>query len=102
MNVGLADLLVTGLVIPASAVVILAGLKDNLAVCKFQWFVAAWCFLVTVLSLAAIAWENYFRLCYSIDVYQRLTKRLVLCIYIYFSTEILRAYIESRVSCNPS
>lgn len=78
VNVGLADLLVTGLVIPASAVVILAGLKDNLAVCKFQWFVAAWCFLVTVLSLAAIAWENYFRLCYSIDVYHRLTKRSVL------------------------
>ncbi|KAL1517032.1 hypothetical protein ABEB36_000851 [Hypothenemus hampei] len=77
VNVGLADLLVTGLVIPASAVVILAGLKDNLAVCKFQWFVAAWSFLVTVLSLAAVAWENYFRLCYSIDVYHKLTKKKI-------------------------
>ncbi|XP_066155008.1 melatonin receptor type 1B-B-like [Euwallacea fornicatus] len=77
VNVGLADLLVTGLVIPASAVVILAGLKDNLAVCRFQWFIAAWSFLVTVLSLAAIAWENYFRLCYAVDVYHRLTKKKI-------------------------
>ncbi|ERL89472.1 hypothetical protein D910_06838 [Dendroctonus ponderosae] len=77
VNVGLADLLITGLVIPASAIVILAGLKDSLGVCKFQWFVAAWCFLVTVLSMAAVACENYSRLCYSIDVYHKLTKRKI-------------------------
>lgn len=69
MNVALADLLVSGLVVPASAVVILAGLQDNLPVCRFQWFLAALCFLVTVLSLAAVAAENYARLCLTSNSY---------------------------------
>ncbi|KAJ8924662.1 hypothetical protein NQ315_000813 [Exocentrus adspersus] len=74
VNVALADLLVSGLVVPASAVVILAGLKDNLPVCRFQWFIAVLCFLVTVLSLAAVSTENYFRLCYSANFYDKLTR----------------------------
>lgn len=73
VNVALADLLVSGLVVPASAVVILAGLQDNLPVCRFQWFLAALCFLVTVLSLAAIAAENYARLCCGVGCYSILT-----------------------------
>lgn len=63
VNVALADLLITGLLIPASAVVILAGMEASLAVCKFQWFLAVLCFMVTVLTLAATAAENYARLC---------------------------------------
>lgn len=63
MNVALADLLITGLVIPASVVIILAGLDASLAVCKFQWFLAVLCFMVTVLSIASTAIENYLRLC---------------------------------------
>lgn len=74
VNVALADLLVSGLVVPASAVVILAGLRDYLAVCRFQWFIAVLCFLVTVLSQAAIAVENYFRLCCSQNAYQKLSR----------------------------
>lgn len=62
VNVALADLLITGLVIPASAVVILSGVEASLAVCKFQWFLAVVCFMVTVLTLAATAAENYVRL----------------------------------------
>lgn len=73
VNVALADFLVSGLVVPASAVVILAGIQDNLAVCKFQWFLAALCFLVTVLSLAAVACENYTRLCCAAPYYEVLT-----------------------------
>ena len=73
VNVALADLLVSGLVVPTSAVVILAGLRDNLAICRFQWFLAALCFLVTVLSLTAIAAENYVRLCCSVASYEVLT-----------------------------
>ncbi|XP_060535208.1 melatonin receptor type 1B-like isoform X2 [Cylas formicarius] len=80
VNVALADLLVSGLVIPASAIVILAGLRDSLGVCRFQWFIAVWCFLVTVLSMAAVAWENYFRLCYSMDVYPKLTRTKITAI----------------------
>ncbi|XP_074032343.1 alpha-1B adrenergic receptor-like [Leptinotarsa decemlineata] len=78
VNVALADFLVSGLVVPASAVVILAGLRDNnLVVCRFQWFLATLCFLVTVLSLAAIAVENYFRLCFSQNCYDKLTRRKI-------------------------
>ena len=62
-NVALADLLVTGLVIPASAIVILAGHKESPVICRFEWTLEALCFLVTVLTLATIAMENYARLC---------------------------------------
>lgn len=84
VNVALADLLVSGLVIPASAVVILAGLRDNLTVCRFQWFLAVICFLVTVLSLAAVATENYFRICYSHNTYEKLTRRKITVILLSF------------------
>ncbi|EFN70987.1 Melatonin receptor type 1C, partial [Camponotus floridanus] len=63
VNVALADLLVTGLVIPASVIVILAGSEESLGTCRFEWTLEALCFLVTVLTLAAIAFENYARLC---------------------------------------
>lgn len=58
---------------PASAVVILAGLKDSPAVCSFQWCLAILCWLVTAFSLAAAAGENYARLCLSPDCYATLT-----------------------------
>ncbi|KAK9878003.1 hypothetical protein WA026_020215 [Henosepilachna vigintioctopunctata] len=73
VNIALADFLVSGLVVPASAVVILAGLQDNLNVCRFQWFLAALCFLVSVLSIAAVAVENYVRLRCSSEVSQKLS-----------------------------
>ncbi|XP_072397597.1 melatonin receptor type 1A-like [Diabrotica undecimpunctata] len=86
VNVALADLLVSGLVVPASAVVILAGLPDNLSVCRFQWFLATLCFLVTVLSLAAIATENYYRLCFSNNSYEKLTRGKITAILVFFWT----------------
>ncbi|XP_018407660.1 PREDICTED: neuropeptide Y receptor-like [Cyphomyrmex costatus] len=63
VNVALADLLVTGLVIPVSVIVILAGYAESLGACRFEWTLEALCFLVTVLTLATIAAENYARLC---------------------------------------
>lgn len=65
VNVALADLLVTGLVIPASAIVILAGQQESPGICRFEWSLEALCFLVTVFTLATIATENYARLCLS-------------------------------------
>nr|XP_022902635.1 melatonin receptor type 1B-B-like [Onthophagus taurus] len=84
VNVALADLLVSGLVVPASAIVILSGLNDDLGVCKFQWFLAVLCFLVTVLSLSAIAAENYARLCCSINFYESLTPLKITTIVLVF------------------
>uniref|UniRef100_A0A1B0GKM6 G-protein coupled receptors family 1 profile domain-containing protein n=2 Tax=Lutzomyia longipalpis TaxID=7200 RepID=A0A1B0GKM6_LUTLO len=67
VSVALADLLVTSFLIPSSAILLLAGIDDSLAVCKFQWFLAACTFLVSVLSLFATAVENYMRLCTTQD-----------------------------------
>ncbi|XP_025836566.1 melatonin receptor type 1B-B [Agrilus planipennis] len=84
VNIALADLLVSGLVVPASAVVILAGLGDNVIVCRFQWFISVLCFLVTMLSLTSVAIENYFRLCNSDGCYQKLTPRSITMILLLF------------------
>ncbi|XP_043285808.1 melatonin receptor type 1B-A-like isoform X2 [Venturia canescens] len=73
VNVALADLLVTGLVIPASAIVILAGHEESLSTCRFEWTLEALCFLVTILTLATIAMENYARLCLPAESYAALT-----------------------------
>ncbi|KAG8297587.1 hypothetical protein J6590_031629 [Homalodisca vitripennis] len=58
---------------PASAVVILAGLPDSPPVCHVQWFLAILCWLVTVLTLLATSVENYARLCMTPDCYALLT-----------------------------
>ncbi|KAL7307266.1 hypothetical protein TKK_0000463 [Trichogramma kaykai] len=70
VNVALADLLISGMVIPASAILILAGNEESpKGVCRFEWTLEALCFLVTVLTLAAIAVENYLRLCWPVERY---------------------------------
>ncbi|KAL3275460.1 hypothetical protein HHI36_020220 [Cryptolaemus montrouzieri] len=84
VNVALADFLVSGLVVPTSAVVILAGLQENLNLCRFQWFLAALCFLVSVLSTAAIAGENYVRLCCSSETYEKLTTGKITTVLVVF------------------
>ncbi|XP_015116055.1 melatonin receptor type 1A [Diachasma alloeum] len=73
VNVALADLLITGLVIPASAIVILAGHEESISICRFEWTLEALCFLVTSLTLATIAAENYARLCLPAERYAILT-----------------------------
>lgn len=72
-NVALADLLISGVVILASAVVLLAGLEDCPPVCNMQRFLRLLCGLVTILSLMATAMENYARLCLSPECYARIT-----------------------------
>ncbi|XP_016913294.1 RYamide receptor-like [Apis cerana] len=73
VNVALADLLVTGLVIPVSVIVILAGHEESLSTCRFECTLEALCFLVTVLTLTTIAAENYTRLCLPHERYGVLT-----------------------------
>ncbi|KAG5306234.1 RYAR protein, partial [Acromyrmex insinuator] len=82
VNVALADLLVTGLVIPVSVIVILAGYAESLGACRFEWTLEALCFLVTVLTLATIAAENYARLCLPAERYASLTAGRVTAIII--------------------
>uniref|UniRef100_A0AAG5D5N2 G-protein coupled receptors family 1 profile domain-containing protein n=1 Tax=Anopheles atroparvus TaxID=41427 RepID=A0AAG5D5N2_ANOAO len=64
VNIALADLLITSVVMPASTIVLLAGIDNSdTEVCKFHWFLAACSFLVSILTLAMMAIENYLRLC---------------------------------------
>ncbi|XP_023289692.1 alpha-1D adrenergic receptor [Orussus abietinus] len=91
VNVALADLLVSGMVIPASAIVILAGHKESLSTCRFEWTLEALCFLVTVLTLATIAAENYARLCLPAERYAALTPSRV-------TTVILAAWLIAAMS----
>lgn len=68
--------------IPASTVAILASLDGSLAVCRFQWFLAVVCFLVTLLTLITTAAENYSRLCASEQCYEILTPTKITCLII--------------------
>lgn len=45
--------------IPSSTVVLLAGYSENdsIGVCKFQWFLAACSFLVSILTLVVSFYE---------------------------------------------
>ncbi|XP_055908176.1 melatonin receptor type 1B-A-like [Eupeodes corollae] len=67
-NIALADLLVTSVLMPASTIVLLADIEDTQSVCRVQWFLATCAFLVSILSLAMTAVENYNRLCTPQDV----------------------------------
>lgn len=89
----LADILITGLVIPASTVVILADLTDaKFVVCNFQWFLALVSCLVSVLTISATAVENYARLCMSADCYNCLTPCkitiIIICIWVISCTAV--------------
>lgn len=72
-NVALADLLISGIVILATAVVLLAGVEDCPPVCHVQWFLGLLCGMVTIFSLTAIAIENYARICLSPECYAKIT-----------------------------
>ncbi|XP_054273777.1 histamine H2 receptor-like isoform X2 [Macrosteles quadrilineatus] len=71
--------MVVGVVMPASAIVILAGIKDSPleTVCSIQWLLSIVCWLVTILSLLATAAENYARLCLSPHCYSLLTNEFI-------------------------
>ncbi|XP_076646157.1 adenosine receptor A1 [Halictus rubicundus] len=94
VNVALADLLVTGVVIPVSVIVILAGHEESLSTCRFEWTLVALCALVTMLTLAKIASENYTRLCLPPEKYAIYTPCvvtvLIILIWLISATAVLR------------
>lgn len=89
-NIALGDLLISGIVILASAVVLLAGLEDCPPICNIQWFLGLLCGLVTTFSLMAIAAENYARLCLSPEFYSKITTtRITLSVFIIWGISII-------------
>ncbi|XP_029675584.1 melatonin receptor type 1B-like isoform X1 [Formica exsecta] len=102
VNVALADLVVTGLVIPVSVIVILAGHEESLATCRFEWTLEALCFLVTVLTLAAIAFENYARLCLPAERYANVTAcHITAVIVILWLLAVIAVVLQSTFDVGP-
>ncbi|XP_076670191.1 adenosine receptor A1 isoform X2 [Andrena cerasifolii] len=102
VNVALADLLVTGLVIPVSVIVILAGHEESLNTCRFEWTLEALCFLVTVLTLPTIAAENYNRLCLPPERYAMLTPSRVTTIIIFiWLISVMAVVLQSSSDLGP-
>lgn len=99
VNTAMADLLITGLVMPASAVVILAGLHDSPPVCSFQWFIASLCWLVTVLTILGTAIENYARLCLSAECYSSFTSGRITAV-VLFIWALSSCAVTAQVFCN--
>ncbi|XP_076225910.1 adenosine receptor A1 isoform X2 [Nomia melanderi] len=102
VNVALADLLVTGLVIPVSVIVILAGHEESLNTCRFEWTLEALCVLVTVLTLATIAAENYTRLCLPPERYAILTpSRVTTTIISVWLISVMAVVLQSSLDVGP-
>ncbi|XP_043585082.1 RYamide receptor-like [Bombus pyrosoma] len=102
VNVALADLLVTGLVIPVSVIVILAGHEESLSTCRFECTLEALCFLVTVLTLATIAAENYTRLCLPPERYAVLTSsRVTVTIISVWLISVMTVVLQSSLDVGP-
>ncbi|XP_035729295.1 histamine H2 receptor-like [Vespa mandarinia] len=102
VNVALADLLVTGLVIPVSVIVILAGHEESLSTCRFEWTLEALCFLVTVLTLTTIAAENYARLCLPPERYSFLTaSRVTVTIIVIWLIAVIAVILQSSINVGP-
>ncbi|XP_076763927.1 adenosine receptor A1 [Xylocopa sonorina] len=102
VNVALADLLVTGLVIPVSVIVILAGHEESLSTCRFESTLEALCFLVTVLTLTTIAAENYARLCLPPERYALLTpSRVTATIISVWLISVMTVVLQSLLDVGP-
>ncbi|KAK2578783.1 hypothetical protein KPH14_008886 [Odynerus spinipes] len=102
VNVALADLLVTGLVIPVSMIVILAGHEESLGTCRFEGTLEALCFLVTVLTLTTIAAENYARLCLPPERYNVLTaSRVTVTIITIWLIAVIAVVLQSSLDVGP-
>ncbi|XP_017762395.1 PREDICTED: neuropeptide Y receptor-like [Eufriesea mexicana] len=102
VNVALADLLVTGVVIPVSVIVILAGHEESLSTCRFECTLEALCFLVTVLTLTTIAAENYTRLYLPPERYAVLTTcRVTAVIISVWLISVMTVALQSSLDVGP-
>ncbi|XP_017300951.1 melatonin receptor type 1B-like [Diaphorina citri] len=102
----LADLLVSGVVIPVSAVMILAGIKQAEPIkeimCHVQWFLTLLCSLVTVWTLAMIAMENYVRLCMPPECYTFFSKsHIILSVIMIWLVSILLTTLQFIYKVGP-
>ena len=60
VSLAFGHLMVTILVVPASAVAIMAGVPDDQNICHFQWLTTLACLIVSVLSFMFMALDNFF------------------------------------------
>lgn len=83
VSLAFGHLLVTILVLPASAIAIMADVKEDSAMCHFQWLITVACFVVSVLSYLFMSIDNYFSM-KSIDRYQMCCTRCRIVLFILF------------------
>lgn len=72
-------LLVTILVLPASAIAIMADISEDASLCHFQWLITLACFVVSVLSFLFMSIDSYFGL-KSLITYQLCCNRCRICL----------------------
>ncbi|KPM07123.1 pinopsin-like protein [Sarcoptes scabiei] len=62
VSLAFGHLLMTILVLPASALIIIADIKEETSICHFQWLITLSCFIVSVLSYLCLSIDNLFSL----------------------------------------
>nr|XP_027205765.1 neuropeptide CCHamide-2 receptor-like [Dermatophagoides pteronyssinus] len=60
VSLAFGHLLVTVLILPASAIAIMADITEDQTLCHFQWLITLACFIVSILSFLFMSIDNYF------------------------------------------
>lgn len=84
VSLAFGHLLVTILVLPASAIAIMADVTDDPDICHFQWILTISCMIVSILSFFFMAIDNYCGM-NSLIRYHRCCTRFRIFIFILFS-----------------
>ncbi|XP_013791116.1 mu-type opioid receptor-like [Limulus polyphemus] len=108
VNLALANLLTTALVVPASCIAILASIPNDRGICNFKWLTTVICFLVSVFSFMFMSVENFLGLGDRVNYEQCCTKnRIVLVVTTIWVISIGFAVSQQATGfgpsfCNPS
>ncbi|XP_022241739.1 histamine H2 receptor-like [Limulus polyphemus] len=103
VNLALANLLVTALVMPASCVAILASIPNDPGICNFQWQTTVLCFLVTIHSFMFMAVESFLGLGNTVNYELCCTKnRIVFVLTLIWTTSIGFVVAQEITGFGPS
>ncbi|XP_076323985.1 adenosine receptor A2b-like [Tachypleus tridentatus] len=103
VNLALANLLATALVVPASCIAILASIPNDRGICNFKWLTTVICLLVSVFSFMFMAVENFLGLGDRVYYEQYCTKsRIVLIVTTIWTMSIGFAVSQQATGCGPS
>ncbi|KAH9511223.1 hypothetical protein DERF_009694 [Dermatophagoides farinae] len=78
VSLAFGHLLVTILILPASAIAIMADITEDQTICHFQWLITLACFIVSILSFLFMSIDNYFGM-KSLITYQLCCTKCRIC-----------------------